>query len=497
MSEEPRTEAKLRRAAIVRIYDVGEITVLLAKDGRGHELAGDSARLARAVLAFLEVPHTRFEIFAHLESLVGGPIEHAAVVEDLVAMLLGVEAIEPATPVAPRAQRHGPAFRVVVGLTGAVASMYAPSLVQALLDRHWQVRVAATAEALRFVSTDSLEALTHHRVVSDLWPTDQALPVPHINLAEWADAVLVCPASATTIARLATGDYGSIVSAVALATRAPVMIVPSMNAAMYASPSVQRNLAQLVDDGVHVVHPVAGIEVADAPEERVPTLGAAPPSVVVVQLFDTMMRARAKRGELSPRGADDWDAVYRRPADDLPWHRDALDDDMLAELQRVAPGPTSVLDVGTGLGTFAVECARLGHRVVATDLSPRALERARGLAPDALVVWLHDDVTTSRLQATFSVVVDRGCLHLLTTDEARAYAATLQRIVAPGGHVLLKTLADTTAPSRGARAYDAARLLALFGDAFAVDAEHASTLPGPSETPAARLFVLRRTSPAS
>ncbi|HET6583630.1 MAG TPA: flavoprotein [Nannocystaceae bacterium] len=490
-------EARLRRAAIVRIYDVGEATVLLAKDGRGHELAGDSARLARAVLAFLAVPHTRVEIFAHLETLVGGPVEHPAVVEDLLAMLLGVEAIEPDVPVPARAQRHGPGLRVVVGLTGAVGSMYAPGLVQALLDRRWHVRVVATADALRFVSADALAALTHHRTVGDLWPTDEALPVPHINLAEWADAVLVCPASATTIARLATGDYGSIVSAIALATRAPVMIVPSMNAAMYASPSLQRNLAQLVDDGVHVVHPVAGIEVADAPDERVPTLGAAPPSAVVVQLFETMMRAAAKRGELSPRSADDWDAVYRRPADELPWHRDAIDDDLLGELQRLAPGPISVLDVGTGLGTFAVQCARLGHRVVATDLSARALARARALAPDAPVVWVQDDATDSRLQSTFDVVVDRGCLHLLGTDEARAYAATLARIVAPGGHVLLKSLTEATAASRGARARDATALRELFGDAFTVEAEHTSTLPGPSEAPQARLFVLRRTPPSS
>ena len=68
-------EPKLRRTALARIYDVGETTVLLAKDGRGHELTGDSARLARAVLAFLVEPRTRAEILAHLEALTGGPIE--------------------------------------------------------------------------------------------------------------------------------------------------------------------------------------------------------------------------------------------------------------------------------------------------------------------------------------------------------------------------------------------------------------------------------------
>jgi SAM-dependent methyltransferase/3-polyprenyl-4-hydroxybenzoate decarboxylase len=492
MSED--TEAKLRRAALVRIYDVGDLTVLLARDGRGHELSGDSARLARAVLAFLHVPHSRAEILAHLEELVGEPIENQAVVVDLIALLIGVEAIESVTAAPPKHPRHAPGPRVVVGLTGAVASMHAPALVHALLDRGFNVRVVATSEALRFVRAEPLEALTHHRVVSDLWPTDRDLPVPHINLAEWADAMLVCPASATTIARLATGDHSSIVAATALATKAPVMIVPSMNGAMYGSPAVQRNLAQLVDDGVHVVHPGAGIEVADRPEDRVATLGAAPPPSVVLQLFETMMRTRAKRGALAPRSADDWDVVYRRAADELPWHREELDGDLLLELQQIAPTPAAVLDVGTGLGTFAVRCAAFGHRVVATDVSSRALERARALAEDVAVVWLQDDITATKLHARFDVVIDRGCLHLLDAEAAARYADAMRRLVPAGGHLLLKTFVEASAASRGAHPYDAARVQALFGDAFALAREHASTLPGPSEAPAARLFVLRRTA---
>lgn len=484
-------EPKLRRAALARIYDVADRTVLLAKDGRGHELGGDSAALARAVLAYLDAPRSRAEILAHLETLTGGPIEQPAVVGDLLALLLGVEAIEPDAP--PRERRHGPGPRVVLGVSGAIAAMHAPALVQALLDRRFRVRVAATVEALRFVRSEPLAALTHEPVVADIWPQSAELPVPHINLAEWADAVLVCPASATTIARLATGDHGSIVAATALATRAPVMIVPSMNGAMYGSPAVQRNLAQLVDDGMHVVHPGAGIEVADRPEDRVATLGAAPPPAVVLQLFETMMRARAKRSGLSPRSGEDWDAVYRRAPDELPWHREELDDDLLHELRQAAPAPASVLDVGTGLGTFAVRCVALGHRVVATDVSARALERAQQLAPTAAVVWLQDDITATKLRARFDVVIDRGCLHLLNREEAAHYAHAMAQLVPAGGHLLLKTFVETTAESRGAHAYDAARVQALFADAFALVRESASTLPGPSEAPAARLFVLRRT----
>ncbi len=485
-------EAKLRRAAVVRIYDAGELTVLLARDGRGHELSGDSARLARAVLAFLETPHTRAEVFAHLEGLVGGPIENATVVDDLLSLLKGVEAIESAAAAPQKHPRHGPGARVVLGITGAVASMHTPALVQSLLDRGLHVRVVATSEALRFVRTEPLEALTHHRVVDDLWP-DSTLPVPHINLAEWADAVLVCPASATTISRIAGGDHSSIVSAIAVATRAPVMIVPSMNAAMYGSPAVQRNLAHLVDDGMHVVHPVAGIEVADRPHERVPTLGAAPPPSVVLALFDTMLRTHARKGGLAPRTADDWDSVYRRPAAELPWHRDDADDDIVAELQRIASTPATVLDVGTGLGPLAVRLHALGHRVVATDVSTRALELARAAAPEADVVWLRDDITATTLHAAFDVVVDRGCLHLLGSEEAHAYAVAMRRLVRTGGHLVVKAFVAATASARGTHPYDAAKLQALLGDAFALEREAASTLPGPADAPEARLFVVRRT----
>src|SRR5690606_15613764 len=114
---------------------------------------------------------------------------------------------------------RGPGPRVVLGVTGAVAAMHTPALVQRLQARGFEVRVAATETALRFVRAEALEALTHRPVVHAIWPVDQVHVVPHIELAQWADAVVVCPASATTIARLATGDHSSVVAAIALATR--------------------------------------------------------------------------------------------------------------------------------------------------------------------------------------------------------------------------------------------------------------------------------------
>ena len=473
---------KLRRAAVVRIYEVADKLVLIAADGGGHELTGDSAALAREVLRFLESPRSAAEVRAHVEALAGQPLPRPAVVDELIMLLVRVGAVElGATPPPPR----GPGPRVVLGLTGAVASMHAPLQIQQLQQRGCEVRVAATEEALKFVHAEAIAALTHRQVVRGMWPVDGQHVVPHIELAQWADAVIVSPASATTIARMATGDHSSIVAAVALATRAPVLVVPSMNPAMYDEPAVQRNLAQLAADGLHVVHPARGVEVADRPDERTPVFGAAPPPEVVGQLLAAILRS-STQGE-TPRNAAGWDRVYRTHTS-LPWQCETADADLLAALARIK-APAAVLEVGAGLGTLAVAAARAGHRVVATDLSLAALEHARARAPDSPVVWVQDDVTDTRLRSGFDVVVDRACLHVLSSDEAARYAASIARLVKSGGVLIIKTFAEAT---RGAAGYDAGRVSALLRPAFMLESDVASTLPGPVDAPAARLFVLRR-----
>lgn len=491
MNLERWTERTFRRAAVVRIYDVADRTVVLAPEGEGHALAGDSAELARAVLAFLDHPRTGAEVLGHIEALAGGPIERPAVIEELLRLLLRARAVEVVDPNASRPAPRGPGPRVVLGVTGAVATMHAPALVQRLQARGFEVRVAATESALRFVRAEALEALTHRPVVHAIWPIDQVHVVPHIELAEWADAVVVCPASATTIARLGTGDHSSVVAAIALATRAPVVVAPSMNPAMYASPAVQRNLARLIEDGIHVVHPGRGLEVADRPDQRAPMLGGAPPPEVVTQILAAILHARA--GALvaaAPRSGDAWDRLYRHhDVAALPWQTDVADPDMIAALEREGPGPLPVLDIGAGLGTLALAAAGRGHTVVATDLSAVALERARERADGAPVIWLHDDITDTRLRSRFRVVMDRGCLHLLTGDDVTRYAAAVARLVAPGGCVILKTFAAAAA---GVTPYTAEQIGAVFGAVFEIEHEAASTMPGSAGAPAARLFVLRR-----
>jgi SAM-dependent methyltransferase/3-polyprenyl-4-hydroxybenzoate decarboxylase len=489
---------RLRRAAVVSIYDVHETTVVLAPDGSVHELSGPSAELARAVLAFAIEPRTPAEIVAHVESLTGSALPDTRVVDELLALLERAKVLV-AAPLTEPSRRFAPArTRVVLGLCGAVACALAPSLVTLLQQRGFELRVVATESALRFVQAEVLSVLAHHPVRSSMWPDAPTLPVPHINLAQWADVVLIWPATATTISRLATGDHSSLVSAVALATRAPVMVVPSMNVEMYGQPAVQRNITQLIADGMHVVHPGTGSEVAYAPDARTPTLGPTPPHIVVAGLLETVVRlARARRSRRA-RDADEWDELFRTRKDhELDWYREQLDEDLAELLEREAKPGRALLDIGTGLGVAALAAARLGYRVVAIDVSEAALGRARSRAGGDSVVWLRDDITCSHLHGEFAVLLDRGCLHLLAPEQLDAYIHMTARLSAPGGVMLLKTHALSEGESRGTTPYDAARIERLFGPWFTLELDSPSSFPGPRGAPHARLFLLRRTGTLS
>lgn len=487
------SNARLRRARVVRIYDALDSTVILGADGRAHQLHAESAALAKVLLEFLLEPRTRDEVVQHVEALTGATLGENSVVDQLLGLLTTTGAVESVAaelddkPAAPR--RHD---RVVLCLSGAVAAMHAPALVSRLLERGFEVRVAASKNALRFINTFSIETLVHHPVTADMYEGETR--VPHIDLANWADAVLMWPATATTLSRLATGDFDSLVSAIALATSAPVIIAPSMNAGMYAAPAVQRNVEQLVTDGMHVVHPAYGIEVADAPLDRQDKLGPAPPIGVVVQMLETALTLRRAGKRNMPRSGREWDEVYGQPIEQLPWYTETADADVLALLERLAPAKSWVLDIGTGVGQLAVAVAARGHQVVATDISARALDEASKRAPDAAVLWLEDDITQSRLHRQFGVAIDRGCLHLLTPDAAARYVRNVAALLAPRGVLLLKIHDVSVGDRHGTTPYTREALERLFVSAFEIVEEHASEFPGPHHTAAARLFALRRTT---
>jgi hypothetical protein len=285
------------RAPFVRIYERCAELTLLGADGAALHLEGQSAILMRVLLETLRTPRTEDELLAHVAEL-AGTTEGTAVVSEALHLLKKAGAVvgSPVKALPEVARPRGRATHLALALTGGIVAAYAPALVELLTVRGFRVRVAATRNALRFVSALALEALTHERVTTTLWPDDARVAVPHLELARWADVTLVYPATATTLSRIARGDCSTIVSALATSARPPVVLVPAMNEAMLRAPAVQRNLEQLRTDGFWVTYPCLGFEVAEEPEQRAPTLGAAPPVAFVVDMVEAICRRVEREG---------------------------------------------------------------------------------------------------------------------------------------------------------------------------------------------------------
>jgi phosphopantothenoylcysteine decarboxylase/phosphopantothenate--cysteine ligase len=148
----------------------------------------------------------------------------------------------PRDPAAPLA-----GARIVVGVAGGIAAYKAAELVRLLDKAGATTYVAMTARAQQFVTPMTFQALTRHPVFTDLFSLTEEASIGHIQLADQADLVIVAPATANAIARLASGAADDPVAAIALATRAPVLLAPSMNVNMWNHPITQANLAKLVD----------------------------------------------------------------------------------------------------------------------------------------------------------------------------------------------------------------------------------------------------------
>jgi phosphopantothenoylcysteine decarboxylase / phosphopantothenate---cysteine ligase len=148
--------------------------------------------------------------------------------------------------------------RIVVGVSGSIAAYKAVSLVRLLGDRGAVVDVAMTSAATRFVGPLTFESLTHRPVVADVMELDGDEQIAHIELAEAADALVLAPATANLIGELAAGMVGNAVTAIACASRAPVIVAPAMDAGMWTHPATQRNVATLREFGHIIVEPEVG-----------------------------------------------------------------------------------------------------------------------------------------------------------------------------------------------------------------------------------------------
>jgi phosphopantothenoylcysteine decarboxylase / phosphopantothenate---cysteine ligase len=150
-------------------------------------------------------------------------------------------------------------MKIVLGITGGIAAYKGPELVRRLRDAGAEVRVILTPNAARFVSPLSLAAVSDHGVIVDQWGDAGRGGVDHIELARWAELLLVAPATANTLAKLAVGIADDALTTYALAHRAEVLVAPAMNTFMLAHPTVQQNIEILRARGVGIIEPVDGL----------------------------------------------------------------------------------------------------------------------------------------------------------------------------------------------------------------------------------------------
>lgn len=150
--------------------------------------------------------------------------------------------------------------RLLLGLTGGVAAYKAAEIARLLVQENVDVQPVMTESACRFVGPATLQALTGKEVFTDLWDNRIANNMGHINISRDVDAILIAPASADFIAKLANGFANDLLSALCLARDCPLIIAPSMNRQMWGNPATQRNLAILQRDGVTIFGPVDGAQ---------------------------------------------------------------------------------------------------------------------------------------------------------------------------------------------------------------------------------------------
>ncbi|HXF89413.1 MAG TPA: bifunctional phosphopantothenoylcysteine decarboxylase/phosphopantothenate--cysteine ligase CoaBC [Xanthobacteraceae bacterium] len=238
--------------------------------------------------------------------------KHGRSVEDEVRSILRAaaadteafaEAFPPVPSIAPMAPAdeaevtapaRAAALRILLVIGGGIAAYKSLDLIRRLKERGAAVRAILTAAAQEFITPLSAGALTGGRVFTDLFDPDSEFDVGHIRLAREADLIVVAPATADLMAKMAGGHADDLASAVLLATDKKILIAPAMNPRMWQHRATQRNLAQLKADGVAVVGPNAG-EMAEAGEVGIGRM--AEPLEIVAAAEALLRRGRALAGK--------------------------------------------------------------------------------------------------------------------------------------------------------------------------------------------------------
>jgi phosphopantothenoylcysteine decarboxylase/phosphopantothenate--cysteine ligase len=149
-------------------------------------------------------------------------------------------------------------MNIVLGITGGIAAYKAPDLVRRLRERGADVQIVMTASAEEFVTATALQAVSGRPIRSNLWDKEAEAAMSHIELARWADIVLIAPATAEVMARIVSGAAPDLLTTICLATEAPIALAPAMNHVMWNNPATQSNREVLEQRGIHILGPGTG-----------------------------------------------------------------------------------------------------------------------------------------------------------------------------------------------------------------------------------------------
>jgi len=148
--------------------------------------------------------------------------------------------------------------KIIIGISGGIAAYKSLSLMRLFVKAGHEVKVVVTQNGLQFVTPLSLETLSQNAIYSDCFERNEPFSVEHISLADWADVVVVAPATANIIGKFANGIADDALSTLLLAVKKPVFIAPAMNVNMYENEAVQCNIERLKKQGCHIIEPTEG-----------------------------------------------------------------------------------------------------------------------------------------------------------------------------------------------------------------------------------------------
>lgn len=184
--------------------------------------------------------------------------------------------------------------RVVVGVAGSIAAYKTPSIIRLLRQAGHEVKVVATESALRFIGAPALAAVSGQTVSTGVF--DDPAAVEHVSVAEWADLVLVAPASADLLARIRAGRADDMLTATILTSQAPIILAPAMHAQMWLNPATRDNVAVLRGRGLRVIEPDSGrLTGKDSGLGRLPE-----PEQIVSHALAVLQQVRGKKCVVEP-----------------------------------------------------------------------------------------------------------------------------------------------------------------------------------------------------